>query len=51
VLAGEFFARLALGLRAVRMRAMGLQCVELEFVPMRANKNDWLRGASASGLR
>jgi hypothetical protein len=51
MLDGEFFARLALGLRAEGMRAMGLQCVELEFVPTRVSGNDWLWGASASGLR
>jgi hypothetical protein len=51
MLAGEFFARLALGTRAVGMRAMRLHRVDLEFAPTRVNRNDWPCGANVSCVR
>jgi hypothetical protein len=49
VLAGESFARLALRMLAEGIPALQIRCVDLEFVPMRANRKDWPRAAIASG--
>jgi hypothetical protein len=51
VLAGEFFAPLALQTRAAGSPGMNFQFVDSEFAPTRAKLNGWLRGANESGVR